>query len=160
MGSQRMNFKNQKNNKMKLVRKTNPTFNSILNDILNDDFFKPVSKVAHSFRPPVNIKETDAAFQMEISVPGLSKKDVVIDVDGDLLSISYEKPEIKTEEGAEIKENYKMREFGTRSFKRTFTIPENVEADSIGATMKNGILNVTLPKVEVPEPEKKVVTIK
>lgn len=151
---------------MRLVRKSNPSFNSILNDILNDDFFKPVTQAAQGFRPPVNIKETEAAFQMELAVPGLSKKEVLIDIDGDLLTVSYDKvektaeskPEAKEEKVAE--EKYTRHEFSAKSFKRTFTIPENIDSEKIVATMKNGILNVTLPKVEVPEPEKKTVVIK
>lgn len=153
---------------MKLVRRSKPNFNSILNDLLNDDFFKPAVHSAHTFRPPVNIKETDEAYQMELSVPGLSKKDVIIDIDGDLLTISYENTkdaktehvkEEKTEDEAP-KVKYTRREFSAKNFKRTFTIPENIETEKIAASMKNGILSLSLPKVEVPEPEKKTVIIK
>jgi len=151
---------------MRFVKKSKPSFNSILNELLNDDFFKPVATTTHRFRPPVNIKETDKAFEMEISVPGLSKKDVNIDIDGDLLTISYERAEKKTEEkkDGEVKvvatEKYTRKEFTAQSFKRSFTIPENTDAEKIAANMKNGILNVSLPKVEVPEPEKKTIVIK
>lgn len=93
---------------------------------------------------PVNIHETKDAFHLEISAPGLNKEDFAVNVDKDLLTISYEKKDEKKSE------DYKTlrREFSYRSFKRTFTLQDNVNADNIQAKYENGILKVYLPKTE------------
>ena len=94
--------------------------------------------------PAVNIKEDAEQFTLEIAVPGMKKSDFNVDVDNKVLSISSETQSEKTEK----EENYTRREFGYSSFKRTFTLPESVNADKIKATYKEGILAVVLPKKE------------
>ena len=94
--------------------------------------------------PKVNIKETANDFAVEMAVPGLKKSDFQIDIDNQVLSISTE-----TKEDNEHKEeNYTRREFGYSSFKRTFTLPESVNADKINASYNEGILSILLPKKE------------
>ncbi|MDX1470010.1 MAG: Hsp20/alpha crystallin family protein [Flavobacteriaceae bacterium] len=94
--------------------------------------------------PAVNIKEEADNYKLEIAVPGMSKEDFNVDVDNKILSISSE----KSSESNESEENYTRREFGYSSFKRTFTLPDSVNADKIKATYKDGILTVDLPKRE------------
>ncbi|MFC2109590.1 Hsp20/alpha crystallin family protein, partial [Bacteroidota bacterium] len=77
-------------------------------------------------------------------VPGLKKSDFQLNLDNQILSISTEKK--KEEEHKD--ENYTRREFGYSSFKRTFTLPESVDDDKIGANYKDGILKIILPKKE------------
>ncbi|MEO5789153.1 MAG: Hsp20/alpha crystallin family protein [Gelidibacter sp.] len=94
--------------------------------------------------PAVNIKENSDEFYLEIAVPGMKKSDFNIDLDNKILSISSE----TKEEHEEKKDNYTRREFGYSSFKRTFTLPDTIEADKIKAEYKDGILTVHLPKRE------------
>jgi HSP20 family protein len=94
--------------------------------------------------PAVNIKENEEAFILEIAVPGMKKSDFNVDVDNKVLTISAEIEESKEH----MEEVYTRREFGYSSFKRTFTLPDTVELDSISATYTEGILNVLLPKRE------------
>lgn len=94
--------------------------------------------------PAVNIKENAEEFFLEIAVPGMKKSDFNIDVENKILSISSESKEEKEEK----EENYTRREFGYSSFKRTFTLPDTIDSDKIGATYKEGILEVHLPKKE------------
>ena len=94
--------------------------------------------------PAVNIKETNDNFVLELAVPGMKKSDFTIDVDNKILSIASE---IK-HENEETEENYTRREFGYSSFKRTFTLPDSVEADHVKANYQDGILMITLPKRE------------
>lgn len=96
--------------------------------------------------PRVNVSETDDKYKIEVAAPGLSKEDLHLDLDGDILTISAEKEE-KHEDKAE-NGNYTRREFSYTSFSRSFTLPENANADKIDAQYKDGILNITIPKKE------------
>lgn len=92
----------------------------------------------------VNIHETTDAFHLELNAPGRSKEDFIIQVDKGLLTISYEK-----KEGSEEK-SYKTirKEFTYKSFKRSFSIDEQINADGIQARYENGVLKLLLPKKE------------
>ena len=94
--------------------------------------------------PAVNIKETNDQFVLELAIPGMKKSDFSIEVDNKILSISSE---VKTENQME-ESTYTRREFGYSSFKRTFTLPGNVESDRVNANYRDGILLVMLPKRE------------
>jgi len=124
-----------------------PTLSNWLDDIFNRDLVPSV--FTSNFNtgitlPKVNIKETANDFAVEMAVPGLKKSDFQIDIDNQVLSISTE-----TKEDNERKEeNYTRREFGYSSFKRTFTLPESVNADKINASYNEGILSILLPKKE------------
>ncbi|MFG6687070.1 Hsp20/alpha crystallin family protein [Mariniflexile sp. HNIBRBA6329] len=94
--------------------------------------------------PAVNVINSDNEFVIDMAVPGLKKSDFEINIDNHVLSIGVES---KTENN-EKTENYTRREFGYSSFKRTFTIPETVDADKISADYSDGILKIHLPKRE------------
>ena len=105
---------------------------------------------------PVNVKETATGYQLELVAPGFEKTDFRIDLEKDLLSVSGEKKESIRDESEKVLRN----EFQHRSFKRTFTIDEKIDATGIEANYVNGILLVTLPKKAVATPEKKQIEIK
>ena len=94
--------------------------------------------------PAVNVKEDDKQFSLELAVPGMDKKDLKIDINEDVLTISSE----SKHESEENKNGYKRKEFSYSSFCRSFYIPENVNRDNIEANYKDGILTVGLPKQE------------
>jgi len=146
---------------MTLIRRTNGLFPSVPSFF--DDFFtKDVYDWSNSNKaygaslPAVNIREDDNGFEVEVAVPGLKKEDFNIKIENDILTISSEnesKPE--SEDNA-----YKRREFHYSSFKRTFTLPENlVDSDKVKANYVDGVLHVSLPKKEEAKP-KPVRTIK
>jgi HSP20 family protein len=102
---------------------------------------------------PVNITESETGYQLEVIAPGFGKEEVKIDLDKNLLTVSAER---KAEEG---KGNVKSirKEYEYKTFKRTFTVNENIDADKISASYSNGVLIVELPKkVEVKEPVKQI----
>lgn len=106
------------------------------------------------FTPSVNVTESDKNFRLEFAAPGFEKKDFDINIEKDFITVSAKK-----EMNNEAKEeNYTRREFSFESFERTFTLPENVNAEQIEALYENGILNVVLPKkdVQIEKPVKKV----
>lgn len=128
------------------IHNGNPTrsLSSWMDDWFSRDFNTLLSENARWTTPSVNIKETDDHFGLEVAAPGLKKSDFNIALDNGLLTISSEKKvEDKQEEG-----HYTRKEYSYQSFKRTFTLPDSVDAAAISAVYEDGILNVVLPKKE------------
>lgn len=119
-------------------RNSNPFYMSNLFDY---DFFPVLSNMTSSM-PAVNIKEDEKSYILDLAIPGIDKKDMKIDINEDVLTISSE---TKTE-AEESKDGYKRKEFSYSSFCRSFYIPENVNREKVTAAYKDGILNVVLPK--------------
>jgi len=95
--------------------------------------------------PAVNIKEDKDGFEVEMSAPGLDKKDFKIELNNNVLTISSEKEvENETKEG----QQFTRREFSYQSFSRSFTLPETVEGEKIKAKYESGILSINIPKKE------------
>lgn len=117
-------------------------FNPFAN-LFDDDFFPVLSNRTTSM-PAVNIRENEKSYLLELAIPGIDKKDLKIDINEDVLTISSE----KKDESEESKDGYKRKEFSYTSFCRSFFIPENVNREKIEAAYKDGILNVELPKME------------
>jgi HSP20 family protein len=111
---------------------------------LFDDDFLPGVQNRNSSMPAVNIKEDEKRYSLELAVPGIDKKNLKIDMNEDVLTISSE----SKNETEENRDGYKRKEFSYSSFCRSFYIPENVNRDKIEANYKDGILTVGLPKQE------------
>jgi len=95
------------------------------------------------------VRETDDAFIINASVPGLKPEDLNINVVGDTVTISGEiKEETKEEEANYI---YRERRFG--SFTRTVTLPTSLNPDKAEAVIENGVLTLTIPKAEAAKPK-------
>jgi HSP20 family protein len=112
-------------------------------NLFDDDFFPALNNRTSSM-PAVNIREDEKNYNLELAVPGIDKKDLKIDINEDVLTISSE---VKNE-NEESHDGYKRKEFSYTSFCRSFYIPENVNRDKIEANYKDGILHVGLPKQE------------
>lgn len=134
------------------MMKTNSYYPSIF-----DEFFSttPMNRCHDGKHTPrVNISENEKSFQIDLAAPGMEKDDFKIEVKDDVLTISTEKKEEKTEEG----KNYKRREFSYSAFSRSFILPELTDSENIAATYRNGVLEVSIPKKEA-EASKAVRTI-
>ncbi len=112
-----------------------------LQNLFDDDFFPMFTGRTNSM-PAVNIREDDKNFMLDLAVPGMDKKDIKIDLNEDLLTISSE----NKNELEESKNGYQRKEFSYSSFCRSFQLPENITKDKIEASYKDGILSITLPK--------------
>lgn len=122
---------------------------SLFDRFFENDFFDWSSKNFSSTNttlPAVNIKETEDAYGVEMSAPGLKKSDFKLELNNNVLTISSEK---KSENEEKEGENFTRREFCYESFKRSFTLPDNIKDTDIDATYNNGILSVKIPKKEV-----------
>jgi HSP20 family protein len=130
---------------MKTILKRNQLpvfFDDFLGDVFNTNKMSFKTAFA-STTPAINIKESDTVYQIELAAPGMEKSDFKISIDQDLLSISTEKPEEKTENA----EKYNRKEFGYLLFKRSFTLAElKIETEKIEAKYEAGVLIITVPK--------------
>ena len=106
------------------------------------------------FSPAVDIAEEDVQYLVKVDLPGVSKDDVKITMEGNLLTISGEKKEQKETK----KSNYHSLERNYGSFSRSFTLPTTVQGDKVEAEYKDGVLNITLPKAE--EAKRKQIEVK
>ena len=123
-------------------RPVNSVFNSVFDDLLNH--FPANWKDSSLHNPPVNIHETKEAYHVELSAPGLNKEDFQVKVEEGLLTISFEKKEdTKAEDYKTVR-----REFTQRSFKRSFSVDDQVDVDNIQAKYDQGVLKLHLPKKE------------
>jgi len=99
---------------------------------------------ASTWLPEVDIAEQDNDYVVKIELPGVNKNDVKITVQNDVLTIRGEKRQEREKKG----ENYHRIERSYGSFQRSFTLPTSVMSDKIEASFNNGVLTITLPKVE------------
>lgn len=109
-------------------------------DVFNTPFFQESSATV----PAVNIRENENDYLLELAAPGMKKEDFHVSLKDRLLTISSESKSENTEE----KDNFSRREFSYSSFKRSFTLPESVDQDSIAANYADGLLTLTIPKRE------------
>jgi len=121
---------------------------SVLDDMFKNDWLggtTGVNRVGTSI-PAVNIQETEDNFIVEVAAPGKSREDFQIELDNDMLTISSE--DRRENEVQENNGKYTRKEFSYSTFKRSFSLPESVDNEKIGASYKNGVLEINLPKRE------------
>jgi HSP20 family protein len=87
-------------------------------------------------------------------IPGLDKKNVTVDVEDSILTISGDKHGFDDSGGKCI-----TRELKQSSFKRSFNLGEHLDGDNVGASFKDGMLSISVPKKEPEKPKKKFVKI-
>lgn len=141
---------------MKTLQNTNAWLPAIFDDLLKEGRID--AHITNSATSRVNIIENDNEFTLQVLAPGFSKKSFAIAVEKDMLVISGNTgvTEVATENKS-IK--YTRKEFAVKDFKRSFTLPETVAIEAIKASYKNGILAVSLPKMEEVVVKKKMVEI-
>jgi HSP20 family protein len=130
---------------MTLVKVNNRPIGNIVDDLLNEfpAFGRSFASEALHF-PAANIHENADAYHIELNVPGRTKEDFKIETDNGLLTVSFEKKEeVKSDDYKTVR-----REFSYRSFKRSFNIEQQIDANGIQAKYENGVLKLLLPKKE------------
>jgi len=128
---------------IKLNNRRLPAFRSFFDDIFTGSFVDEYESATSISRPAVNINETANSFLVEVAAPGFDKKDFTVEVDNKQLIVSGNR-----EAGETRNLHYTKREFENASFKRHFTLPDTVQDSKIIAQYVNGILKLTLPKLE------------
>lgn len=134
------------------------SFNNFVNDLFAD--FPVLTKNDGDQTlgfAPVNIKETERNYIIEIIAPGFDKADFKVSVDEQILTISAEKKNEMKEDASFGTEKQIRREYSYRSFKRSFTLDEKTDVNGIDAKYVNGVLTLNLPKkVEVKTPAQQI----
>ena len=105
--------------------------------------------------PKVNVYEYEDKIGIVAEIPGLNKKQLNVDVEDGVLTISGDKHSTFEDEGAKVL----RRELKQSSFKRSFELGEQLDGDNIAANFKDGVLSVSIPKVEPEKPKKTYVKI-
>ena len=119
-----------------------------MNRLFDDLDMEEESSVVN-WSPRVEITELEDRFEVSAELPGMSRDDIKIELKDKILSISGEK---STEhEKKDRKLHVSERVYG--SFSRSFHIPSHVKGDKIKAEFKNGVLTISLPKVEEAKPK-------
>jgi HSP20 family protein len=104
----------------------------------------------HDWMPAVDIREEDKQYLLTADIPGVNRKDIEITLEEGVLTVKGER-NTETDISAA---GYRRRERTHGTFMRQFTLPDTVNATSISATAKDGVLEITIPKQDKPEARK------
>ena len=121
-------------------------------DIVKSVGVKPYQGSAY---PKVNVYEYEDKVGIVAEIPGLDKKQLNVEVEEGVLTISGDKHSTFDDDGAKVI----RRELKQSSFKRSFELGEQLDGDNIAANFKDGVLSVSIPKIEPEKPKKTSVKI-
>lgn len=116
-----------------------------------DGFEAPNASRENVYTPPVEITESDEYYALSLEVPGLKKEDLKIELDANVLTVSGER---KRAANSGKGERVQLLERNYGFFKRSFTLPNTIDADKVEAVCEDGILQIVLPKVQAARPRK------
>lgn len=105
--------------------------------------------------PSADISETDKEYVIRAELPAVKKEDVQVTLDAGIITIKGERKQLKDDKS----EKYHRVESFYGSFERSFSLPENVNADAIRCESKDGILTVHVPKVETQSQKPKQISV-
>ena len=136
-------------------------FDKIFDQMLDTQFPEVVKQIGvkpyqGSAYPKVNVYEYDDKVGIVAEIPGLDKSQLNVEVQDGTLTISGDKHGVWEEEGAKVI----RRELKASSFKRSFQLGELLDGDNIKANFKDGVLSISVPKIEPEKPKKTFVKIK
>jgi HSP20 family protein len=156
-------FKTKNHNTMTHVKFNNRPFDTSFSNMFDELFhglpvvfnegYNSLTKQGHV---PVNIKEFEGGYELDVVAPGFEKADFKVSIDSNVLTISAEK---KVEEKSQTEKQIR-KEYSYRGFKRSFTIDEKIDATAIEASYVNGVLKLNLPKKTEVREAAKDITIK
>jgi HSP20 family protein len=131
-----------------LIRYTRP--NNLFDwDGLLDNFFTD-TPVWNSRTPAVDVREAEDEYLMEVELPGLTEKDIELNIEENILTLSSSKEQNREEK----KNGYLIRERRSHEFARTFVLPKDVDREKIKAEFKNGLLVINIAKKPEAKPRK------
>ena len=120
---------------------------------LFDDLFYPRSEsgemTARGWQPAVDIYDNEEGIVIKAELPGIDRKDIVVDVKGRVLTLKGE----RRSESETTGENWYRQERCHGKFERAFTLPGEVDRDKIQADFKDGVLKIDVPKPEAQKPK-------
>jgi len=127
------------------------TLSDLFEEALSGNFFSRWNReLDERCYPNVDIIEGKDTYLIKADMPGLDKKDIKVEVENGVLTISGEKKEEKVEQD---KNHYYHLERSFGSFCRSFKLPDNVTSEQVDAKYANGVLELTLKKMEAAKPK-------
>jgi HSP20 family protein len=111
---------------------------------------RPAATRQHDWVPAVDIHEEESRFVLTADVPGVSRESIDITLEDGVLTVQGER---RAERDA-ASEGYRRRERAHGTFLRQFSLPDTVDAEQINATVKDGVLQIEIPKQEKLQPRK------
>jgi HSP20 family protein len=129
---------------MKYSQPGRDVFGKRFSDIMDEFFSDAVATRRNSFAPSIDISENEKQYMIDVEIPGVDKKDIKLNVENNTLTISGERKFEKKEDGKQ----YHRVESHYGTFSRSFSLPDNVNSESINASYNNGILSITVDKSE------------
>ena len=137
----------------------NPRFTSDLFDVIDRNLadLVPSQATPQVVSPKVDVRETPDAYILDMDLPGLTEKDVEINLKDRVLSISS-----KMEEKKEEKKDgeWLIKERRSSCFSRRFTLPQDIDAEKVTAEFKHGVLSVDIPRKPEPQAKQTAITVK
>ena len=153
-----------------ILREPELYFDSIhneLNNFLRDTVLHPAfshqltMKKVSTWRPAVEIKQTETEYKVKVQLPGVKKEDIDVELDNDFMTITAEIEEEKEEnEQKEKNAKYHTCEFRYGKYKRTISFDQAIKIEDTFADYKNGVLIITLPKQKIEESKTKKLEIR
>jgi HSP20 family protein len=137
---------------MNMQREINRMFDSFFRGGPADDG----TSVSSDWLPAVDIAEHENEYTVKLELPGVTREDVKITMQNNVLSVHGEKKREKESKAS----NYHRVERSYGAFQRNFTLPSTVKADRIDASYADGILTIVLPKAEEAKPKQIEVKVK
>lgn len=131
------------------IRRTQERLNQLFED------FMPMEEWGGGkvYTPAIDIKDEDDKLVVTTDLPGINKEDVQINLKEDMLEISAK---TRKEKETEEEEGYLRRERAYTQFYRAVRLPASVKEEGSTAKIENGVLTITLPKMQLEEPKKKI----
>ena len=135
-------------------------FDKIFDKVMDTHYPEVIDQVGvkpfqGSAYPKVNVYEYDDKVGIVAEIPGLTKKQLNVEVEDNVLTISGDKHSVWDDAKAKVL----RRELKQSSFKRSFTLGELLDGDSVKASFKDGILSIEIPKTEPVVPKKHSIKI-
>ena len=153
-----------------ILREPDLFFDSIhneLNNFLRDTVINPsfshqlAMKKVSTWRPAVEIKQSDKDYLVKVQLPGVNKDDISVELDNDFMTITAQIEEEKSEKEQEEKNmKYHTCEFRYGKYKRTISFDQPIRSEEADAIYKNGVLTITIPKQHVEEAKTRKIEIK
>ncbi len=130
------------------------TFGNVVDDIFenslkhffDDNFWDNRKSVTGGTSVPVNVRETDDHYELDIIAPGCKKEDFKISIENNMLTVSFSQTDERQEQ--DQKHKWVRNEFVQQSFSRSFALDDTVDVNNINATYVNGILRLSMAKNE------------
>jgi len=120
-------------------------FSTLMRHMFNEPLFTAGTLLpATGWAPAVEVSETPDALRLSAELPGLDEKQVALNIENNVLTISGEKGEEREEEAGR---NFYQCERYYGAFQRSFALPRTVDVDKVTAAFDKGVLTVTLPKL-------------